>query len=59
MPCFGENKKATLKKIAAVRTIAGPDAQLKVKLKYKPITDEITEKIAATIIMCDNLLVSK
>jgi hypothetical protein len=51
MPCFGEKIKANVKKIAAVRTIAGPDAQLNVKLRYKPTIDDITEKIAATIII--------
>lgn len=59
MPCFGEKINVTRKNIAAVSTIAGPEAQLNVKLKYKPITDEITENVAAKTIMCDNRFVNK
>ena len=56
---MGENRNDSIKRNAAVKTIAGPDAQLKVKLRYNPITDEKTENTAAAIIICDNRFVNK
>ena len=44
---------------AATSTIAGPDAQLKVKLKYNPVIDEMTPTLAAITSMVSSRSVHK